>query len=454
MLSKTKARELDPIKRATNFEEVSCGYTLDEALKEANRCLQCKNEPCRAACPVNVPIKDFILKVKENDIVGAHKVIANEHLFPSICGRVCPQEKQCEMACIRGIKGEPVGVGLLERFVGDNSKLDIKLEEPNNNIKVAVIGSGPAGMACATDLALAGFSVTMFEALHALGGVLAYGIPEFRLPKDILNESFDTLKSLGVKIEKNVVVGKSVTVSQLKDEGFKATFIATGAGLPKPLGIKNEHINGVVSANGFLTRVNLMKGYLFPAVDTPVWVGRNVAVVGAGNVAMDAARTAKRLGAENVYIVYRRGEEQIPARLEEYHHAKQEGVVFKLLTNPIEVIEKDHYVDGLKCEIMELGEKDASGRRRPLGTNKFVTLDVDMVIPAIGQTSNPTVFEGKEDIKRSKYGTIIVDEETLETSLDNVYAGGDIVTGAATVILAMGSGRLAAKAIKEKLLTK
>ena len=452
MLKKTLQQELDPNYRNKCFEEVSLGYTKEEAMKEASRCLSCKNEPCRQGCPVNVPIKEFISQIKNDNVDEAYNVIAREHLFPSICGRVCPQERQCESKCVRGIKGEAVSIGLLERFVGDHAKRNTEYNITKNGHKVAVVGSGPAGISCAVDLALAGFDVTIFEALHELGGVLAYGIPEFRLPKSLLKENFDILNKLGVKVETNVVIGKSATIDDLKLEGFDAQFIATGAGLPRPMGIPGENFNGVMYANGFLTRVNLMKGYKFPEYDTPISVPKNVAVVGAGNVAMDAARTAKRLGAENVYIVYRRGEEEIPARLAEVHHAKEEGIVFKLLTNPVEVIGEDFNTVGLKCEIMELGEPDQSGRRSPIGTGKYITLDVEMVIPAIGQTSNPTVFEGGEKIERSRRGTIIVNNETQETSLENVYAGGDIVTGAATVILAMGSGRLAAKAIKEKLL--
>lgn len=451
MQNKVLQKELDPNYRNKCFEEVSLGYTKEEALLEASRCLSCKNEPCRTGCPVNVPIKEFIAKIKEDDVNGAYEVIAREHLFPSICGRVCPQERQCESKCVRGIKSEPVSIGLLERFVGDNSKVEKKYDIKKNGKKVAVVGSGPAGISCAVDLALAGFDVTIFEALHALGGVLAYGIPEFRLPKQLLKDNFDILKELGVNIETNVAVGKTATLSDLKLEGYDAAFIATGAGLPSPLGIPGENLNGVIYANGFLTRVNLMKGYLFPKYATPISVPENVAVVGAGNVAMDAARTAKRLGAKNVYIVYRRGREEMPARLAELHHAEEEGIQFNLLTNPVEIIGDGEKVVALKCEKMVLGEPDASGRRSPMGTGEFITLDVEMVIPAIGQTPNPTVFEGKEGIERNKRGTIIVNEN-LQTSLENVYAGGDIVTGAATVILAMGAGRSAAKAIKEKLL--
>lgn len=451
-LKKIVAKEIEPDIRNKNFSEVSLGYTKTEMALEADRCLSCKNEPCREGCPVNVPIRDFILKLKEDDVDGAYKVIAKEHLFPSICGRVCPQERQCEARCIRGIKGEAVSVGLLERYVGDNAKLYIPEPKSENGIKIAVIGSGPAGIACAVDLRLEGFSVSIFEAFHELGGVLTYGIPEFRLPKALIKDNFEILNAIGVSVEKNVVVGKSVTIKQLTEEGFKAIFIATGAGLPRMLNIPGEQLNGVISANGFLTRTNLMKGYLFPKYETPVMVGKKVAVVGAGNVAMDAARTAKRLGAEDVYIIYRRGAEEIPARAEEVRHAKEEGIIFNLLTNPIKIEDDGNFfVKSIVCELQKLGEPDASGRRSPEGTGEFVTFEVDQVISAVGQTSNPTVFEGHEPIERNKKGTIVVGED-LETSMENVYAGGDIVTGAATVILAMGSGRKAAKMIKDKLL--
>lgn len=449
---KIKSHEVDPNIRNKSFTEVSLGYTKEDVALEASRCLSCKNEPCRQGCPVNVPIRDFIQCLKNDDVDAAYKVISQEHLFPSICGRVCPQEKQCESKCVRGIKGEAISIGLLERYVGDNAKKSIPEKKESNGIKVAIIGSGPAGISCAVDLALAGFEVSLFEAFHELGGVLTYGIPEFRLPKGLLKDNFAILDNLGVKVEKNVVVGKSVTIDQLKKENFKAIFIATGAGLPRMMNIPGEEFNGVIAANGFLTRANLMKGYLFPNVDTPVQVGEKVAVVGAGNVAMDAARTAKRLGAKDVYIVYRRGPEEVPARKEEVRHAEEEGIIFKLLTNPVQVYGDDSFhVCGLKCELQALGEPDASGRRSPVGTGNFIDLDVDMVISAIGQTSNPTVFEGGEPIERTKRGTIVVDEN-LESTMENIYAGGDIVTGAATVILAMGSGRKAASEIKNKLL--
>lgn len=450
MKNKIKAREQDPHIRNKNFEEVSYGYTLDEAIQEAARCLYCKHEPCREGCPVNVPIKEFIRYVKTGDIDEAYRTIIQDNWYPAICGRVCPQEKQCEVVCVRAIKGEPVGIGLLERFVGDNHHVEITADSIKKlNKKAAVIGSGPAGMACANDLALAGFDVTMFEALHELGGVLSYGIPEFRLPKDVLKKELANLETLGVKIEKNVVVGKTVTFQDLFDEGHKALFIATGAGLPKRLGLVNENMAGVFYANGFLTRVNLMKSYLYPLSHTPVKVGNNVAVIGAGNVAMDAARTAKRLGAENVYIVYRRSMAEVPARQEEVHHTLEEGITFKLLTNPVEILGDNHEVKGLRCEVMELGEPGSDGRRQPVKTGQFIDLDVDMVIIAIGQSSNPTIFEGNA-LDVNKWGNIIVNPDTLETNIENVYAGGDIVTGAATVILAMGAGRQAAKAIIEK----
>lgn len=451
-LERVKMQELDPKIRATNWEEVAMGFTLDEAIIEAQRCLECKTQPCVSGCPVNVPIPQFISKVKVGDIQGAYEIITSENLLPSICGRVCPQEKQCEAPCVRGIKGEAIAIGALERYVADNAEAKKAPTISSNNIKVAVVGSGPAGVACAADLRLYGFEVTMFEALHELGGVLAYGIPDFRLPKTVLKRELDYVLELGVNVEKNVIVGKSVSLADLKEEGFEAIFIATGAGLPRMLNIPGENLDGVLFANGFLTRVNLMKGYQFPNYHTPIKMGNKVAVVGAGNVAMDAARTAKRLGAKDVYIVYRRSEKEVPARLEEVHHAKQEGVNFKLLTNPVEIIGEDFKVVGLKCEIMELGEPDESGRRRPVGTNEFITLDVDTVITAIGQSPNPTVFESNDGIKRNKWGIIEVDEDTLETNLENVYAGGDIITGAATVILAMGAGRKAALSIKNKLL--
>ena len=408
-----------------------------------------------SGCPVNVPIPEFIGKVAEGDFEAAYQVITRENALPAICGRVCPQEKQCEGNCVRGVKGEPVGIGRLERFVADYHMANKKKVENNiekNGKKVAVVGSGPAGITCAGELAKKGYEVTVFEALHKAGGVLSYGIPEFRLPKDLVAKEIDNVKELGVKIETNVVVGRSITVDELLQDGYDAVFIGSGAGLPRFLRIPGENLLGVYSANEFLTRVNLMKGYKFPEVPTPVKVGKNVAVVGAGNVAMDAARTAKRLGAENVYIVYRRGEDELPARKEEIHHAKEEGVIFRLLNNPSAIIGKDGWVTGIEVVKQELGEPDASGRRSPVpveGSNYVI--DVDTVIIAIGQSPNPLIQQTTEGLETQKWGGIIVQEETMETSKEYVYAGGDTVSGAATVILAMGAGKKAAAAIHEKL---
>ena len=408
-----------------------------------------------SGCPVNVPIPEFIGKVAEGDFEAAYQVITRENALPAICGRVCPQEKQCEGNCVRGVKGEPVGIGRLERFVADYHMANKKKVENNiekNGKKVAVVGSGPAGITCAGELAKKGYEVTVFEALHKAGGVLSYGIPEFRLPKDLVAKEIDNVKELGVKIETNVVVGRSITVDELLQDGYDAVFIGSGAGLPRFLRIPGENLLGVYSANEFLTRVNLMKGYKFPEVPTPVKVGKNVAVVGAGNFAMDAARTAKRLGAENVYIVYRRGEDELPARKEEIHHAKEEGVIFRLLNNPSAIIGKDGWVTGIEVVKQELGEPDASGRRSPVpveGSNYVI--DVDTVIIAIGQSPNPLIQQTTEGLETQKWGGIIVQEETMETSKEYVYAGGDTVSGAATVILAMGAGKKAAAAIHEKL---
>ena len=454
-LTKVVMPEQDPNVRNKNFEEVTLGYTKEMAMEEARRCLNCKKTPCMSGCPVNVPIPEFIGKVAEGDFEAAYQVITRENALPAICGRVCPQEKQCEGNCVRGVKGEPVGIGRLERFVADYHMANKKKVENNiekNGKKVAVVGSGPAGITCAGELAKKGYEVTVFEALHKAGGVLSYGIPEFRLPKDLVAKEIDNVKELGVKIETNVVVGRSITVDELLQDGYDAVFIGSGAGLPRFLRIPGENLLGVYSANEFLTRVNLMKGYKFPEVPTPVKVGKNVAVVGAGNVAMDAARTAKRLGAENVYIVYRRGEDELPARKEEIHHAKEEGVIFRLLNNPTAIIGKDGWVTGIEVVKQELGEPDASGRRSPVpveGSNYVI--DVDTVIIAIGQSPNPLIQQTTEGLETQKWGGIIVQEETMETSKEYVYAGGDTVSGAATVILAMGAGKKAAAAIHEKL---
>lgn len=454
-LTKVVMPEQDPNVRNKNFEEVTLGYTKEMAMEEAKRCLNCKKTPCMSGCPVNVPIPEFIGKVAEGDFEAAYQVITRENALPAICGRVCPQEKQCEGNCVRGVKGEPVGIGRLERFVADYHMANKKKVENNiekNGKKVAVVGSGPAGITCAGELAKKGYEVTVFEALHKAGGVLSYGIPEFRLPKDLVAKEIDNVKELGVKIETNVVVGRSITVDELLQDGYDAVFIGSGAGLPRFLRIPGENLLGVYSANEFLTRVNLMKGYKFPEVPTPVKVGKNVAVVGAGNVAMDAARTAKRLGAENVYIVYRRGEDELPARKEEIHHAKEEGVIFRLLNNPSAIIGKDGWVTGIEVVKQELGEPDASGRRSPVpveGSNYVI--DVETVIIAIGQSPNPLIQQTTEGLETQKWGGIIVQEDTMETSKEYVYAGGDTVSGAATVILAMGAGKKAAAAIHEKL---
>lgn len=454
-LTKTKIKEQDPLVRNKNFKEVVLGYTEEEAIEEAKRCFQCKNKPCVSGCPVNVPIPEFMSAIAQGEFEQAYQIITRENSLPAICGRVCPQENQCEGKCIRGIKGEPVGIGRLERFVADyhmkNGNESESIIESDNNIKVAVVGSGPAGLSCASELAKKGYDVTIFEALHKTGGVLSYGIPEFRLPKKLVQEEVENVKKLGVKIKKNVLVGRSITVDELIEEGFKSVFIGSGAGLPRFMNIKGENLNGVYSANEFLTRVNLMKAYQKDSA-TPVKVGKNVAVVGGGNVAMDAARTAKRLGAENVYIVYRRGENELPARLEEVHHAKEEEIIFKTLTNPEEILGNDGKVTGLNCIKMELGEADASGRRRPIPIeDSNFNIDVDTVIIAIGQTPNPLIRQTTDNLAVHKWGGIVVEEETMKTSKEGVYAGGDAVTGAATVILAMGAGKKAAKAIDLEL---
>lgn len=440
-----------PEERSKNFGEVALGYTEQAASEEAKRCLNCKNKPCVAGCPVNVHIPAFIEKMAEGDFEGAYRVITESNALPAVCGRVCPQENQCEKYCVRGIKGEPVAIGRLERFAADyhnaHGKETPKKPEPNGH-RVAVVGSGPSGLACAGDLAKMGYSVTVFEALHLAGGVLVYGIPEFRLPKTIVQKEIETLKSLGVTIETNVVIGKTVSIDELLEDGFDAVFVGSGAGLPRFMGIPGENLKGVYSANEFLTRVNLMKAYKDES-QTPIMHAKKVAVVGGGNVAMDAARSALRLGAKEVYIVYRRSEAELPARVEEVEHAKEEGVILKLLTNPIEILSNENrFVGGIRCEEMELGEPDASGRRRPVRKeNSEFILDVDAVIMSIGTTSNPLIQSTTKGLLVNEKGSIVADEKTGKTSKEGVYAGGDAVTGAATVILAMGAGKDAAKAI-------
>ena len=458
-LTKVPMPEQDPNVRNKNFSEVALGYTAEMAMEEATRCLNCKNKPCVGGCPVNVPIPEFIEKVAAGDFEGAYEVITSENALPAICGRVCPQENQCEGKCVRGIKGEPVGIGRMERFVADYHMAHAKPVEADiekNGHKVAVVGSGPAGLTCAGELIKKGYDVTIFEALHKAGGVLSYGIPEFRLPKDLVAKEIKSVEDLGVKIDTNVIVGRSITIDELMEDGYEAVFVGSGAGLPRFLNIPGENLLGVYSANEFLTRVNLMKGYKFPEAPTPVKVGRRVAVVGAGNVAMDAARTAKRLGAEEVYIVYRRSEEEAPARLEELHHAKEEGIIFRFLNNPAAILgDENGWVKGMEVVKQQLGEPDASGRRRPepIEGSNYV-MDVETVIIAIGQSPNPLIRQTTPGLDCQKWGGIIVNEETMESSKENVYAGGDTVTGAATVILAMGAGKRAAAAIHEKLSAK
>ncbi len=459
VLEKVPVREQDPAVRATNFEEVCLGYNKEEAMEEAARCIGCKNAACVKGCPVSIDIPGFIGQVKEGNIEEAYKIINESSSLPAVCGRVCPQESQCEGKCIRGLKGDPISIGKLERFVADWAfENDVHPEPPKekNGKKVAVIGSGPAGVTCAGDLAKMGYDVTVFEALHELGGVLVYGIPEFRLPKErVVRKEIENVKRLGVKFETNVVVGKSVTIDQLlEDEGFEAVFIGSGAGLPKFMGIPGENANGVFSANEYLTRSNLMKAFREDS-KTPIMRGKKVAVVGGGNVAMDAARTALRLGAE-VHIVYRRSEAELPARVEEVHHAKEEGIIFDLLTNPVEILSDENgWVSGIKCIRMELGEPDASGRRRPVEVagSEFV-IDVDAVIMSLGTSPNPLISSTTEGLEVNKWKCIIAEEDNGKTTKEGVYAGGDAVTGAATVILAMGAGRAGAKGIHEYLSNK
>lgn len=459
MLTRIPVREQDPEVRAKNFEEVCLGYNLEEAQMESTRCLKCKNAKCISGCPVSIDIPGFIREVEAGNIEEAYHVISKYSALPAVCGRVCPQESQCEERCIRGIKGDPVSIGKLERFVADWARengIQPKASETKIGKKVAVIGSGPAGLTCAGDLAKLGYDVTIFEALHEAGGVLSYGIPEFRLPKEtVVKSEIENVKALGVKIETNVVIGKSTTIDELlEEEGFDAVFIGSGAGLPKFMGIPGENANGVFSANEYLTRNNLMKAF-DPSYDTPIAAGTKVAVVGGGNVAMDAARTALRLGAE-VHIVYRRSESELPARVEEVHHAKEEGIIFDLLTNPKEIlVDEKGWVKGMVCVKMELGEPDASGRRRPqeVPGSEF-ELELDTVIMSLGTSPNPLISSTTHGLDVNKYKCIIADEEKGQTSKEGVYAGGDAVTGAATVILAMGAGKAAAKGIDEYLSNK
>lgn len=451
-LKKNEMPVQEPEVRNKNFFEVALGYTEEQAVNESERCLNCKNKPCISGCPVSINIPAFIEKVRERDFDGAYKIISLSSSLPAVCGRVCPQETQCECKCVRGIKGEPVAIGRLERFVADrhnanSSEENIKVEL--NGHKCAIIGAGPSGLACAGDLAKMGYKVTVFEALHLAGGVLVYGIPEFRLPKNIVQHEIDNLKKLGVDIETNVVIGKTVEIDELFEDGYEAIFVGSGAGLPRFMNIPGENLKGVYSANEFLTRVNLMKAYKNDS-DTPIKHSKNVAIVGGGNVAMDAARSAKRLGAENVYIIYRRGEEEMPARKEEIEHAKEEGIIFRTLTNPTEIIGDEHkFVTGMKCVEMELGEPDESGRRRPVvKKDSELILDIDCVIMAIGTSPNPLIRNTTEGLDTNSHGCFIADENG-QTSRKGVFAGGDAVTGAATVILAMGAGKTAAKAMDE-----
>ena len=455
-LEKVKIPEQEPDVRNKNFDEVSLGYTKEQAMEEATRCLNCRHQPCKQGCPVGVPIPEFISEVAKGNFEEAYAIITKENALPAICGRVCPQENQCEGKCIRGIKGEPVSIGRLERFVADwarENNVSPEMPTEKKGKKVAVIGSGPSGLTCAGDLAKMGYDVTIFEALHEAGGVLVYGIPEFRLPKKtVVASEIENVKKLGVKIETNVVIGKSMTIDQLiNEEGFDAVFIGSGAGLPRFMGIPGENANEVFSANEYLTRSNLMKAFR-EDYDTPIARFKKVAVVGGGNVAMDAARTALRLGAE-VHIVYRRSEEELPARAEEVFHAEEEGIEFKLLQNPTKILgNEEGWVSGMEVIKMELGEPDDSGRRRPVpieGSEEVI--DVDTVVVAIGQTPNPLIRKTTKGLDTNKRGCIIADEETGKTSKDHVYAGGDVVTGAATVILAMGAGKAAAAAIDEEL---
>jgi len=463
-IPRTPIPEQDPKVRARNFKEVSLGYTEEDALLEASRCLQCKKPKCIKGCPVEIDIKEFIKLIEEKKFEESLAKIREKNTLPAICGRVCPQEDQCEKECILGIKDEPVAIGRLERYVADRElkrladegKECVFLDGTHECTRepVAVIGSGPAGLTCAAELSKMGFKVTIFEALHKAGGVLVYGIPEFRLPKDIVQKEIDYLQSMDVDLKVNMVMGKILTLDDLFKDGFKAVFISTGAGLPYFMGIPGENLNGVYSANEYLTRSNLMKAYKFPECDTPIMKGENVAVVGGGNVAMDSARTAQRLGAKNVYLIYRRSEAEMPARNEEIEHAKEEGINLKILNNPVEIIGKDGWVDKIKVIKMELGEPDESGRRRPIPIKgSEYDIDIDVVIMAIGQGPNPLLISTIPGLELNHRGNIAADAETGKTSVKGVFAGGDIVTGAATVILAMGAGRKAAYSIDEYIRT-
>ena len=456
-LTKVPMPEQDPQVRARNFQEVTLGYTEEMAVEEAGRCLNCKNPKCVEGCPVNVRIPEFIAKVRERDFKAAYEIITSTNALPALSGRVCPQETQCESKCVRGVKGEPVAIGRLERFVADWYRENVNAmpeKVPSNGIKVAVVGSGPAGLTCASDLAKKGYQVSVFEALHTAGGVLVYGIPEFRLPKAIVANEVTKLQAQGVEVMTNMVIGRVLTIDELFEMGYKAIFVGSGAGLPMFMGIPGESLKGVLSANEYLTRTNLMKAYNADS-DTPVIKSKAVAVVGGGNVAMDAARCAMRLGAEHVYVVYRRGEAEMPARLEEQHHAKEEGIEFKTLTNPVEIVaDETGRVCGMKCVKMELGEPDASGRRRPIVVpdSEFM-LDVDTVIMSLGTSPNPLIRSTTPGLETNRKGCLIVNEDAM-TTRDGVFAGGDAVTGAATVILAMGAGKKGAEAIDKFLCAK
>ena len=457
-LKKNPMPSQSPEERSKNYKEVALGYTREQAIDEAQRCLHCKNRPCVSGCPVRIHIPDFIAKVAEGEFEEAYQIISQSSSLPAVCGRVCPQESQCEMHCVRGIKGEPVAIGRLERFVADwhnaHSEAVPAVPEQNGH-KVAVIGSGPSGLTCAGDLAKKGYKVTVFEALHTAGGVLVYGIPEFRLPKSIVQKEIDSLRALGVDVETNVVIGKTITIDELMSEyGYEAVFIGSGAGLPKFMGIPGENLKGVYSANEFLTRINLMKAYK-PVCDTPIQHGKHVAVVGGGNVAMDAARCARRLGAE-VTVIYRRTEAELPARREEVEHAMEEGIEFRFLTNPVEVLAGEQgWMRGVRCQRMELGEPDASGRRRPVAVEgSEFDLEMDCMIMALGTSPNPLIKSTTQGLETQKWGGIVADEATGLTSREGIYAGGDAVTGAATVILAMGAGKNAAAAIDEYIQSK
>lgn len=456
-MSKTKVSmpEQDPNVRNKNFKEVALGYDLEMAQEEAQRCVQCKNKPCVSGCPVSVRIPEFIHQVVEGNLDKAYEIIASTNNLPAICGRVCPQENQCEGVCTRAKNGEAVGIGRLERFVADYhmSKDYYKpVEVTGQNKKVAVVGSGPSGLSCAADLAKFGYKVTLFEAFHTAGGVLMYGIPEFRLPKTLVQKELKNVIGLGVKLQRNTIVGRTKEINELFEEGYEAVYISTGAGLPKFLGIEGENLNGVYSANEFLTRMNLMKAYKFPEYDTPVHIGKKVCVVGGGNVAMDAARSAKRMGAD-VTVVYRRSFEEMPARVEESHHAKEEGINFMNLHNPVEIEGENGWVKKVKLEIMELGKEDKTGRRRPIPTGKYEEVDFDSVIISIGQSPNPLIKQTNDDIETESWGGIIIDDSTMTTK-NGVFAGGDAVSGAATVILAMGAGKKAAENIDKYIKNK